>query len=127
MQSGKSLKSIHDFYKVIAVDFDGTITEDIPYPLHAEIRPEAKVYIKKLYELGFTLVLWTARKEADYAECLQRLKDAGLYEYFDFSYADCGHTGKIRAYFYIDDRSCRKLDWQEVYDYIIKTTRQEEN
>ena len=48
--------------KIIAIDFDGTITDDTPYPVCGNLRKEAVEYIQKLHKLGYTLVLWTARK-----------------------------------------------------------------
>lgn len=106
--------------KIIAIDYDGTITDDTPYPKEAKIRPEAIKYIRLLYEKGYILVLWTARKEAYYFECITRLKKVDLYKYFTFNY-DYGILGKIKADFYIDDKSVPgKLNWKQIYKHIIK-------
>ena len=106
---------------VIAIDYDETITDNTPYPLEGKIRPEAKVYIKKLYEKGYTLVLWTSRKEPYYSEMIERLYKEDLLKYFSPLSYDYGYLGKINADFYIDDRSIPyKLNWANIYQYIIE-------
>lgn len=105
---------------VIAIDYDETITDNTPYPEEGKIRPEAIKYIKALFDKGYTLILWTARKEPYYSECIERLKKEDLYKYFNFNY-ESGPTGKIQADFYIDDRSCLgEINWKKIYNYIIK-------
>ena len=108
---------------VIAIDYDGTITDNTPFPREGKIRKEAIKYIKKLYYNNYTLVLWTARKEPYYSECIERLKKENLYKFFTPNY-DKGVCGKINADFYIDDRAfIGKLNWKKVYKYIIKTIK----
>ena len=70
--------------KVIAIDFDGTITHNTPYPQRADIREEAKKYIPLLYKQGYKLVLWTARTTKYYNEVISRLKEENLFQYFTF-------------------------------------------
>lgn len=112
---------------VIAIDYDGTITDDTPFPKLATIRPEALLYIPLLYNKGYKLILWTARKEEYYAQAVERLKEIGLYKYFDFQYGDYGVTGKLVADFYIDDRSSMgPLDWNKIYKYIVKELHNEQ-
>lgn len=104
---------------VIAVDFDETITDNTPPPGTGRLRPEAALYLRKLHEMGCTLVLWTARREPYYSECLIFLKNAGLYDLFDFFYDERGATGKLIADYYIDDRAFfGQMDWRRIYDYI---------
>lgn len=103
----------------IAIDYDGTITYDGPFPEKANIRDDAAYYIKQLYEDGYNLVLWTARKGKYYEECIETLKQVDLYKYFNFNYNKCGETGKIVADYYIDDRALfEKLDWLHIYRFI---------
>jgi len=105
--------------KIIAIDFDGTITDDTPYPVCGNLRTEAVIYIHKLYKLGYKLVLWTARKDKYYDECIYKLKEWNLYKYFSFDNLT-NTNGKIYADFYIDDRSLmEKIDWKKIYNYII--------
>ena len=104
--------------KIVAIDFDGTITENLPFPQVANIRDEAKIYIPKLYQLGCKLVLWTARKEPYYSECINILKEHNLLKYFSFDY-DTGYSGKLIADFYLDDRSClEEFNWKNWYTFI---------
>lgn len=109
---------------VIAIDYDETITDNTPFPKEGKIRPEAKEYIKKLYEKGYTLILWTARQDPYYQEAIERLHKEDLYKYFTFDKKlklKIGKLGKIEADFYIDDRSCLgEIDWRSIYKYITE-------
>ena len=86
--------------KIIAIDFDGTITENEQFPKKAAIRNDAIKYIPKLHEKGYILVLWTARYGEYYRDCIYDLKLCGLFNYFNFNYFKCGETGKLIADFY---------------------------
>ena len=108
--------------KVIAIDFDGTITEDSPYPIMGMIREDAKIYIQKLYEKGYTLILWTCRSGCYLQEAESVLKLADIYKYFD--YIDSTKipypSRKIVADFYIDNRALMEpVNWKKIYNYII--------
>lgn len=112
---------------IIAVDYDGTITDDVTN----EIRQEALEYIPKLYDMGCQLVLWTARKEEAYNEAVGKLCECGLWAYFNatdiFEY---GYTGKLIADVYLDDKAVIRddFDWQEAFKYInIKIKRKGEH
>lgn len=95
---------------VIAIDYDETITDNTPYPQTGNIREEARQLIPLLYNQGHTLVLWTARKEPYYSQCLQRLEEEGLLKYFTpIELIDRGVTGKIEADVYIDDKSISNI------------------
>lgn len=104
---------------IIAIDYDGTITENKPFPMKANIRPEVHIYIPELYNLGHQLVLWTARKQPYYDECIKELENQNLLQYFTFNY-NVGYTGKVEADIYLDDRSCMQdFNWKLWYDYIL--------
>lgn len=108
--------------KVIAIDFDETITDHTPYPYTGNIRPEARKYIKQLYDKGYSLVLWTSRKGIDYSSAVERLRTEHLYEYFDFNLLESLQSdgGKIDADFYIDDKAIPgEINWEEIYNYIV--------
>ena len=110
--------------KVIAIDFDGTITHNTPYPQRADIREEAKKYIPLLYKQGYKLVLWTARTTKYYNEVISRLKEENLFQYFTFDDVVVGFSGKIEADFYIDDKSyLGEFDWKTIYEYIINNIK----
>ena len=106
--------------KIIAIDFDGTITLWSPYPIMGKLREDAAKYIKKLYEDGYTLVLWTCRVDDYFEEAIKLLKDNDLYKYFKYFNEDgFSKAKKIVASYYIDDRSVPgELNWEETYNYI---------
>lgn len=112
--------------KVIAIDFDGTITEDSPFPIIGAVRPEAIKYIKLLDELGYTLILWTNRFGKFLEEALLSLTFSGISDCFSFiNEPDDRHLNiksrKIYADFYIDDKSCLgEVDWEKIFNYIVK-------
>ena len=65
--------------KIIAVDYDDTITLYAPYPERADLNPKAKKYLDKLHEKGYTLVLWSARDGKDYDKAYNRcINEFGL-------------------------------------------------
>lgn len=110
--------------KIIAVDFDDTITLFKPYPEKGPLNPKAKKYLTKLHKKGFEIVLWSARICENYDEAYDRCinefemsfikKDSNEYVH--------GQTGKLVARFYIDDKSIPgKLNWKKIYKFLIKT------
>lgn len=111
--------------RLIAIDFDDTITKHSPYPIMGELNQEAASYIVKLHKAGYTLALWTCRSGKYLDEAVQLLKDNNLYDCFTFINDDLYHNNdhrKIIASFYIDDRSTLgEINWQQVYSYILKT------
>lgn len=50
-------------YKVVAVDFDGTLTIKDEYPNVGELNLLAIEYLKKYKELGGKLILFTCRTD----------------------------------------------------------------
>lgn len=111
--------------KFIAIDFDGTITDNTPYPNTGNIRPEAAYYIKKLYDTGYVLFLWTCRYDKYLEEAIKLLADNNLLKYFKNINSDIvNNSRKIIADFYIDDRSIPgELDWHIIYKYIIENIK----
>lgn len=102
---------------IIAIDYDGTITNDATN----EIRQEALEYIPRLHYMGCQLVLWTARKEEAYNEAVDKLCECGLWAYFNaIDIFEYGYTGKIIADVYLDDKAIIKddFDWHEAFKYI---------
>ena len=113
---------------IIAVDFDGTIVEK-KFPLIGGWKPRALEVLKKLYNRGYKLILWTCREDHVYDPDKQYLRDAkrrctehGLYfhavnehlfrpEFPDYEYE---HNRKPFADWYIDDHSplIEEIDWE---------------
>jgi len=109
--------------RLIAVDYDNTITQYKPYPELAPLDRKAKKYLDKLHQKGFKLILWSSRIDEEYDEAYNRcitefnmpymLKDSSEYIH--------GKTGKIIASYYIDELSSYgKVNWRKTYKYLIK-------
>lgn len=107
---------------IIAIDFDGTITEEGTYPIMGKVRNDAIKYINKLHDKGYILVLWTARKGKYFEEAVNVINEYNL----PLILPPDNVYGKIEAAFYIDDRSLiGKLNWKTIYKYIIKNIKEE--
>lgn len=109
--------------KVIAIDFDGTITDKTPYPNTGKIREECVDIIRKLSD-NYILILWTCRKGKDLKEAKNICKNLQL----KFSYINKSPykntSRKIGADFYIDDKSITgEIDWNKIYNYIINNIK----
>ena len=108
--------------KVIAIDFDGTITTDSPYPITGDLRPEAIEVIKKLQQ-KYTCCLWTCREGIYLEEAEELLAAAGI----TFNYINCSpydktiiHPRKILADYYIDDRvPGYTVDWKQIEKILL--------
>lgn len=113
---------------IIAVDYDSTITKFRPYPEKAPLDKRAKKYLIKLNELGFPLVLWSARVDKDYFEALDRChNEFGMPFILSDENLVHGQTGKLVACFYIDDHSYvnHKIPWRRIYRYFVTKRRKE--
>lgn len=94
---------------IIAIDFDGTITED-SYPEIGELRKELFAILLKLQNDGHELILWTCRMGDKLNEAVKFCNDNGLYfskinENSDSIIKTGWNPRKIVADIYIDDRS----------------------
>lgn len=105
---------------ILAIDFDGTITEKSAYPTTGKIRPEAITFLKSLREYGAKLILWTCRTGADLDEAVRLCYEHGLV--FDAVNDnirlnnDGKNSRKVYADYYIDDKNgmC-EIDWLVLY------------
>lgn len=104
--------------KIIAVDFDGTITKSSPYPITGKIRPEAVRVLKRLKE-KYIILLWTARTGEDLKEALNLIHKSGI----EIDYVNWlpGQTGnKPRADIFIDDRNIGfDVDWNKIERLLL--------
>lgn len=125
-QNQLSMKSL-----VLAVDFDGTITEE-SFPEVGALRQNADVVLRKLYEDGHKIVINTCRTG----------KYEGLAEYFLIKHEIPFHfinsnlpelitkykqdSRKISADVYIDNRCLMGLPptWDEIYEIINKMAQE---
>ena len=101
-------------YKIIAVDFDGTLCENL-YPDIGEPNEEIIEYIKERQKNGDKVILWTCRKGKTLIEALDWCVDRGLIcDAANVNLEEMirefgGDTRKIFADEYIDDRMCTKF------------------
>lgn len=104
--------------KIIAVDFDGTITEESEWPVTGRIRPEAIRVLKNLKK-SYIILLWTARTGRDLEEALNLIHTSGI----EIDYVNWlpGQTGnKPLADIFIDDRSLvSEVDWNKIEKMLL--------
>ena len=126
--NGERIKKMN--YKIIAVDFDGTLCEnkwpDIGAPNHELID-----YLKEEQKHGSKIILWTCRVGMKLVEAVTWCNGEGLF--FDAVNENLleaiewhgGDSRKIFAHEYIDDRNCDKFllpfnaPWTECLDYVL--------
>ena len=105
--------------KIISFDYDGTVVED-GYPEHGELREGMPELIKKLGDLGYKLVVHTARQSLDADHIRETTGIANV------------QTGKAVADLYLDDKGLLpSVEMTEAYieqyfetelDYLKKLT-----
>lgn len=102
--------------KIVAIDFDGTITEHSQHPVTGAIRPHCKEAIDTIRKHN-TVVIWTARSGQNLQEAIGRLKAAGItYDAINIDVKG-GMQRKIEADIFIDDRALftpQEIDWAEI-------------
>ena len=107
---------------VIAVDFDGCITEKNIFPEIGKIREHVEDAIRNLQNAGHKVVLWTCRegKYLDEARVFLRLNGIEL-DGFNYSPYQL-QSRKIVADVYIDDKNVfmvDDVDWYKIEKYIL--------
>ena len=98
---------------VVAVDFDGTITQQHDYPEIGAINPLAKMVLPGLKKSGVVLILWTCREGQHLKDAVDFCKFHGIE--FDAVNENAPNlpfstSRKIYADIYIDDRAI-PVDW----------------
>jgi hypothetical protein len=108
---------------IIAIDFDGTIVDNI-YPEIGKLKPMAKEIINKLYNDGHYIIIWTCRNnshiEYDLLTDMKYFLEENDIKYHKINknvdHIKSGDTPKIYADIYIDDRSLFYIDdWDIIY------------
>lgn len=107
---------------VIAVDFDGTISDKNIFPEIGKFKEHAIDALKNLQEHGHKIVLWTCR-EGDHLDAARiALEYEGLilngYNYSPYQL----QSRKIVADVYIDDKNVfmvDNVDWYKIEEYIL--------
>lgn len=112
--------------KIIAVDFDGTITEDA-YPKVGRAKIFAFETLRKLQQDGHRLILWTYRHGQTLDEAVEFCRKNGV-EFYAVNNSFEGETfdpvkasRKLNADYFIDDRNLGGFPgWGEVYRIITE-------
>jgi len=104
--------------KIIAIDFDDTITYPSEYPIMGKIREDAVRVIKSLKN-KYILLLWTARTGKYLEEALNLLVQYNIE--FDYVNKLPNQKGpKPEADIFIDDRNFNsKIDWNEIEKVLL--------
>ena len=95
--------------RIMAVDFDGTLVEDV-YPLIGKIRPNIWRAVQGYQKIGWKIILWTSRTDEQLLEAVEFCARNGLHfdaineniDEIKIKYG--GDTRKVFADFYVDDR-----------------------
>ena len=104
--------------KILAIDFDGTITRHSRYPNIGEANTEFIDWLKKQKEDGCKLILWTCRTGRLLQEAVEFCEKHGLtFDAVNENLPEIiekfgGDTRKIFAHKYIDDASA--VPWEIV-------------
>lgn len=107
--------------KVIAIDFDGTITKENLYPDIGEFRENVVECIKKL-QLYNNCFLFTCRQGKTLLSALKALEEKGvqlsIFSPYDI---DIAFGRKPIADYYIDDRAMfdKEPDWFEIEKFFM--------
>ena len=102
--------------KVIAIDFDGTITKNYKFPnIIGELREGCKEAIDFIRQKN-KVVLWTCRSGEYLTEAIEFLKANGIEVDGVNTDIYTKTDRKIIADIYIDDRNifCNEIDWFEI-------------
>jgi len=123
-------------YKVLAIDFDGTITLDQDPDSQQKqliMRFGAVEAIRLFHKLGATLILWTCRTDQYLQQALDFLESYGIrhcFQYVNEHVPDiieqycktCSESRKIWADKYIDDRNLgvKEINWFDIIKEVIE-------
>lgn len=100
---------------LVAVDFDGTLTEQSecplqpPYPPTPALRLDVVEMLKEYRGRGHQLILWTCREGEGLTEAINLCLSHDLY--FDYiNYSPLGGSPKVIADVYFDDRAVNSIE-----------------
>lgn len=114
---------------IIAVDFDGTITENPNIGDDLSLREDAKEVLERLHEDGIQLILWTCRTGKLLDQALEFLKNNDMLQLFasinenipEVKKEYKGDARKVGADIYIDDKNIfngNNVYWSEIENFI---------
>ena len=103
--------------KIVAVDFDGTITDNSPYPVMGKLRKNCKEALDFIHQNN-VIVLWTCRTGKFLQQALRFIEQNEIpidsVNCINSSYRDSPR--KIIADIFIDDKNifCKEIDWLKI-------------
>lgn len=110
---------------VIAVDFDGTLTDKNVFPQIGEMKEYAREAIHNLQAAGHKVVLWTCREGRYLDDAREWLNEHGIdLDFYNFSPYQL-QSRKIVADVYVDDKNVFMVDnvnWHKIEEYIFSLT-----
>ena len=113
---------------VIAVDFDGCITDKNEFPSIGKFKEHAIDAIKNIQNHGIRVILWTCREGPYLDDARLALNNAGVflngYNYSPYQL----QSRKIVADVYIDDKNVfmvDDVDWYKIEEYVLKLGKRE--
>jgi len=112
--------------KIIAIDFDQTITEGDSFPDANKTKSmfNAKKYINLLHKEGYYIIIWTCRFLPEHIQnCVDFLKNNGIeYDAINENYSNLDFKPYPKIYYdyIIDDKDHFLVDWLQEY-YKIHT------
>lgn len=110
---------------VIAVDFDGTLTDKNVFPQIGEMKEYAREAIHNLQAAGHKVVLWTCREGHYLDDAREWLNEHGIdLDFYNFSPYQL-QSRKIVADVYVDDKNVFMVDnvnWHKIEEYIFSLT-----
>lgn len=113
---------------VIAIDFDGTITDKNIFPEIGKFKEHAIDAIRNLQAHGHKVVLWTCREGRYLNAARLALNREGIY-LDDYNYSPYQlQSRKIVADVYIDDKNVFMVDnvnWYKIEEYVLSLGNKE--
>ncbi|TET08480.1 MAG: hypothetical protein E3J83_03275 [Candidatus Atribacteria bacterium] len=112
---------------ILAIDFDGTIRESKrAIDTENKLMPNCKKVLKKLYNEGYRMILWTCRSKAWLEEPIKLMEKWDILKYFECINENVKqvywwNTKKIYADAYIDDLNLQGFPgWLKTYKILKK-------
>ena len=101
---------------IVAVDFDGTLNEDIGFPRIGPPKWKTIEYCLDAKKKGWKLILWTCRSDGNLEEAIDWCKDHGLeFDAINDNLKELteefgNNSRKVFANYYLDDKALNVND-----------------
>ena len=102
-------------HKRIALDYDGTLVEDVHPRTDGKATKGAKEFTEKIKREGWEILITTCRPDWERKELESNLRKQGIAFDYIFFYQKPGVS------FFVDDKAVRfEGDWNDIYSFIKK-------